>query len=524
MIFDNNFFSSKIYEGVNGGIDFKGKKNPKSNKNDGETDLSVFYINDVHGQLQKFGKLSEASKEFDSFVKKEDVPAVKVSAGDTFIGGDYKTNKTAAAFMNTSGIHFSAVGNHELDMSASNLAEVAKNLSTTKFLVSNASLPDNHVFKDKIYNSGIKTDTNGEKYGIIGAQTPKLEKSLKDKGVFEGMQIKGDLEKFRLLQKEADNLKKQGVNKIIMVSHSGYDEDKKTAQNVSGIDVIIGGHTHDLIRGLKEGENLQYSPDGEPVVITQAGKDGKLAGVLNLKFNSDGVITKVQNNVYKTSDYQTDSVMKTITDSINGKPVVLTKVVEDEPAPEKFTISENGTADTFLDIIKKETDSDIALIQSGNFRHTPHKGDLTDKDIKSILPFTDKLYKVKISEKDLVDALKHGGTTLVSPDLKPSIMQVSGIEYTLAKDGKLLKASVKKPSGEVLELNIDNPSSDRMFTAAYDDFLMNGGDGFVSLKAKPENIIEKYGYDKATLLINHFKNNPDEELDLTKDNRITIQK
>ena len=68
--------------------------------------------------------------------------------------------------------------------------------------------------------------------------------------------------------------------------------DKIIAQNTSGIDVILGGHSHELIKGVKEGENLFYGLDGKPVVITQAGKDGKTFGVLNLEFDKDGNIKK----------------------------------------------------------------------------------------------------------------------------------------------------------------------------------------------------------------------------------------
>ena len=82
------------------------------------------------------------------------------------------------------------------------------------------------------------------------------------------------------VQKEVDKLKSQGVNKIILLSHSGYGYDRKIAKNTDGIDVILGGHSHNLVEGVKDGENLLYSKSNEPVVITQAGRDGKNIGVL----------------------------------------------------------------------------------------------------------------------------------------------------------------------------------------------------------------------------------------------------
>lgn len=75
------------------------------------------------------------------------------------------------------------------------------------------------------------------------------------------------------------------------------------AQETDGIDIVLGAHTHDLYKGVKEGENLLYSKSGEPVVLTQIGKDGEYVGVLNAVFNKDGILTKVQNNVMRTGSF-----------------------------------------------------------------------------------------------------------------------------------------------------------------------------------------------------------------------------
>ena len=67
--------------------------------------------------------------------------------------------------------------------------------------------------------------------------------------------------------------------------------------------MILGGHSHELIKDVKEGENLLYGKDGNPVVITQAGKDADNIGLINLEFDENGVITKVQNNVIESKHF-----------------------------------------------------------------------------------------------------------------------------------------------------------------------------------------------------------------------------
>ncbi|MCK7484400.1 MAG: hypothetical protein MZU97_01735 [Bacillus subtilis] len=81
------------------------------------------------------------------------------------------------------------------------------------------------------------------------------------------------------LQEEVDDLIKKGVNKIIMLSHLGKDKDFVVANKVSGIDIIIGGHIHDII---EEKESIITKPNGEKVVVTQCGKDGEHYGILTL--------------------------------------------------------------------------------------------------------------------------------------------------------------------------------------------------------------------------------------------------
>jgi 5'-nucleotidase len=76
------------------------------------------------------------------------------------------------------------------------------------------------------------------------------------------------------LQAEVKKLQDQNINKIIFLSHTGYANDRKFAKEVSGIDVIIGGHSHDLVLDAKAGKNVLKAPDGNPVVITQSCQNG----------------------------------------------------------------------------------------------------------------------------------------------------------------------------------------------------------------------------------------------------------
>ena len=231
-----------------------------------------------------------ASNAFDARNKdKKDVDTLKLSSGDIMIGEDFKTNQLAVLFQKIIGIRASAVGNHEYDMQdkvGAILPLVSYNL-----LAANVKISPQNPWSHKI-ESKIVEEKNGHKYGIIGASPIDLYKRSKEGVIQKQIQVDKPKETVLNIQKEVDRMQKQGINKIILLSHLGYTLDKIVANQTQGIDVILGGHSHDLLLDVKEGKNLFYSKTGEPVVITQAGRDGKNFGILNLEFDQNGVIKK----------------------------------------------------------------------------------------------------------------------------------------------------------------------------------------------------------------------------------------
>ncbi len=240
-----------------------GLKNPNSSLK-----TSLFYINDLHGQIPKMQRLTAASDAASVNAEKHGVDLLKLSSGDTFIGSDDKRNIAAARFLDIAGIQAQTLGNHEFDITASICGNLLKN-STTQILGMNLNFPDNtSPLSQKVLRSTVIQGNSGERYGLIGVQPSDLGSRLKKKEVLEGITVDDKEQTMKELQEEVNKLKKQGLNKIILLSHEGNSTEKEIAQRVSGIDVILGGHSHDLIEGVTQGENLFYSPSGEPVVIT----------------------------------------------------------------------------------------------------------------------------------------------------------------------------------------------------------------------------------------------------------------
>lgn len=482
---------------------------------------SIFYINDLHGQLPKMEQITTAALSFDTFTKEKKVDALKLSSGDIFIGEDPKRNSVAATFLNTAGIEASALGNHEFDLTIPLLSKTIDQVRNTQFLGMNMNMPENSILSNKVVRSTILTE-NGNKYGIIGIQPQKMGERLKGgMKALQGITIDDAPQTHKELQEEVDKLKAQGVNKIILLSHSGYKEEKEIAQCVSGIDVILGGHSHDLIEDIKTGKNLFTSPSGEPVVITQAGRDGNNFGILDLEFNDKGIVVKAQNNIQKTGNYRKSLLMSTMVNKILGPSPAVGKLEYADPFPANLLAEENPYADFFADAVKSETNSEIALINAANIRGALQNGTITERDISSIFPFKNELVKVNLSEKDLIDALKVGAKSLLAADNKPGLMQVSGLTYKVSKDGKLREASFIDKNNQPHKINIDNPDPNKKYITTYNNFLFKGGDGMPML-TQNGSIIENYNFDSDKCSIDFIKKLKDQTFEIRKDGRIQV--
>lgn len=485
------------------------------------TRTSIFYVNDEHSHIPNMEKLKTASDEFDSFVPSEKADKLKFSAGDFCLGRGIQDSKLAITAQNSMGIMATAGGNHEFDLKKEELAEVLKD-SKYKFLGLNVDVPqdcdDNKKISKDILKSYVQ-EQNGTKYGVIGLLPHDFHFHSTDPVEYKNYNILPMEETVSRMQNEIDNLNKQGIDKIIVLSHGGYLADIKLAKAVEGIDVIIGGHSHDLIKGVKEDKNLFYSKKtGAPTIITQAGKDGNYFGVLNLEFDDKGVITKAQNNVSKTEGFQRSPIIKYFTDKFLGKSEVVGRITSAVKEPPSL-VKENPSADFICDIERKELGSDIAIMNSANMRASFEVGPLSTRDISGLAPFKNKMCIIKLTEKELVDAIKAGAKSLTSDENMPGILQVSGLKYTITKSGELKEVKFIDKDKKETVIDINNPSTTKTYRTAMDDFVAKGGNGYISNKLKDAEI--RFDFDKDKVVIDYFKKQT-KPVKIKVDERITI--
>lgn len=98
-----------------------------------------------------------------------------------------------------------------------------------------------------------------------------------------------------------DELDAMGINKIIALSHAGFGRDCQIASTVSGLDVIVGGHSHTLLSNTDPDADGPYpfvvnASEGNPVLVITDFSWGKNLGRLDVTFNATGVVTNYSGN------------------------------------------------------------------------------------------------------------------------------------------------------------------------------------------------------------------------------------
>ncbi len=138
------------------------------------------------------------------------------------------------------------------------------------FVAQNVKTKD---FEDPVFKPFVIKEMNGAKVAIIGQAfpyTPIANPSWQVPSWTFGIQ---EAE----LQKQVIEAKAQGAQAVVLLSHNGMDVDLKLASRVTGIDAILGGHTHD---GVPKPTMITRT-DGQ-TLVTNAGSNGKFLGVLDI--------------------------------------------------------------------------------------------------------------------------------------------------------------------------------------------------------------------------------------------------
>lgn len=441
--------------------------------------------------------------------------SILVDGGDQFQGTlfyTYYKGAMAAEFMNKLGYDAMTVGNHEFDDGP----EVLRGfMDAVEFpvLMSNADVSGEPLLADVLMKSTV-IEQGGEKIGLIGL-TPQDTDELASPGDNIVFTDPSDA-----VQGEVDKLTEQGVNKIIVLSHSGYALDQQVAANTTGVDVIVGGHTNTLL-GDMDGAAGAYPTMVGDTAIVSAYAYGKFLGELNVTFDDDGVITEavgapiiMDGGVAEDSEtVERISELAMPLDEIRNKVVAETaEAIEGNRDVCRAMECSGGNliADAMLDRVADQG-IQIAIANSGGIRASIDAGEVTMGEVLTVLPFQNTLSTFQVSGETVIAALENGVSQI--EEGAGRFPQVAGITFTVdpaAEAGS--RVSEVMVGGEPID-----PAA--TYGLVSNNYVRNGGDGYAMFK-DAENAYD-FGPDLADVTAEYLaENGPYQPY---TDGRITIK-
>ncbi len=476
---------------------------------DDNFELSIMHTNDSHAHLDNIAKRVTAVKE----VRAEKPNALLVDAGDVFSGTLYFNEFYGQAdlkFMNLLNYDVMTFGNHEFDLGSTpekhkgladfiagaNFPFVSANIdfSADKDLADLYKKEISGQPKDGTIYEGLIKEIDGEKVGIFGLTTEETV----------NLSSPGEV-KFEDYMEEAEEavaaFEKAGVNKIVAVTHIGYDDnaefdnDLQLASMVDGIDVIVGGHSHTKLEKPVVVEKDENGVAKEPTIIVQAYQYNDFLGTLDVEFDENGVVVGHAGELIAIADKEEDQeaaeMLKEYSEKIaevkNTSTGATTEVELTNPrlsdegntgvsVRNSETALGNLITDGMLDKAKEfNKDTVIAMQNGGGIRAAIDQGDITLGDVLTVLPFGNTLATMELTGAQLKEALEHSVSQ--APKESGGFLHVSGMKFTYDST-QPVGSRVKTMEVQGADGKYSAIDSETVYVVATNAFTAKGGDGY----------------------------------------------
>ena len=472
----------------------------------------ILHTNDVHGAIQDYAKVAALKADYEA----RGADVWLVDAGDFSQGSVYVSlNKGADAvtMLNAVGYDYVTLGNHEFDYGAQQLADNLKN-ANFDILCSNVLDADGDPAADEAVTSEV--EGSGLKIGFFGLATPET-KTKANPALIKGLTFLSGEALYKCAQENIDWLKGQNVDVIICLTHLGVDKESQPNtsydlyKNTTGIDFIIDGHSHTVMTKGPNGEPIQSTGTALAnvgvIIIDNATKkieENKLVPIWHTE-KKDGKSVTVYD--YKKEDATVAEAAKAIMapiDAAYGEVFAESDVdLNGAKAPGNRT-EETNLGDLITDAmmwaIKTKAPSvdmtnAVAITNGGGIRAAINKGNITKKDINTVLPFGNTLAVVYVKGSELLEALE--ASTYCTPEAVGGFPQFAGMEVELNIAPKYDKNAKEYPGSEyfgpksinrITIKSINGKAFDPNATYAVitNNFMAAGGDTYYAFAAAKE--------------------------------------
>ncbi len=451
--------------------------------------ITVFHVNDTHGRAWTFtdsagnviGGFATLATIIDA-ERKVNPNVLFLHAGDINTGvpeSDLMNALPDIFVLNRMKLDAVAVGNHEFDKSRDVLL---KQMSWAKFPFLSAN-----IYKDGklFFTPYIIKEIGGVKVAIVGFTTEHTK--ILEGPNSEDLEFKNVIEVAKSLIPE---LRKQ-ANVVIALTHLGvgqgyselYTTADQLAKEVEGIDLIIDGHSHTQL-------NAPMVVNGVPIV--QAFEWAKVVGRADIEVEN-GKVVKIDWQalpVVQSKVVGKDAAGKNILQEVTKEALYVkvpldyfkklggakldtvigvTEILLDG---ERANVRSKTTnlANLIADSMIWKTGAEVALTNGGGIRASIKPGNITIRDVLTVLPFGNTLYVLEMKGSDLLKTFEYAASV---PNGQGAFLQVAG-------------ATWKSEGGKLTEVLVNGKPIDpeKVYKVVTNDYMAAGGDGYAVLKGQ----------------------------------------
>ena len=471
---------------------------------DGKT--VILHTNDVHGSIELYAKVAAMKGDYEA----QGAQVILADAGDYSQGTVYVSvnkGKDAVTMMNAAGYDVATIGNHEFDYG---YAQLKSNLDSAAFKVVCAN-----VLQDgsPVFDAYTKISKGGVQVAFVGLETPEAQTKA-NPALIQGLTFLAGDEMYAAVQTQVDAARTDGADIVIVLTHLGVDSSSEPNtsydlyKKVTDIDFIIDGHSHTV---------MTKGPEGEPIQSTGTALNN--IGVITI----DNATKKIESNElipiwhteevdgkevpvydYTKSDETVANAAKAIIDPIDAdydqKFAESAVDLNGAKAPGNRT-EETNLGDLITDAMMwaiktkapgVDMNNAVAITNGGGIRAAIAKGDITKKDVNTVLPFGNTLAVVYVKGSELLEALEV--STYCTPKSLGGFPQFAGMEVELntaceydANDTtypgstyfgpkSINRITIKTVNGKAFD-------KDATYAVITNDFLAAGGDTYYAFAA-----------------------------------------
>lgn len=368
--------------------------------------------------------------------------------------------------MNAVGYDAMVVGNHEPDFTAEKLrARIAE----ARFPVLAANI--RHRSSGELFTQPyVVREVSGVRVGILGIAYPNTPLTSARKNV-AALHFAAAVDTAR---EYVPRLRREGAQVVVALTHLGLGADKALAQEVEGIDVIVGGHSHNRMKeALRVGRTL----------IVQAGAHGSDLGRLDLTVVNGRIVAHRRSLLPLTGEPRDPAMAEVIArlraphasnaNARVGRAATRIARAQTIAGQEPETRDAQSPADSlFADAIRESTGAEVAFLPGLGYGVALQPGDISAAHLRNLIPHDSAVWTMRLTGAQIRAVLEQSIENFTTKDPAKKVggmIQVSGLQFAYdaraERDRRVLKAVV---AGEALDPG-------RLYTVAVNALLAEGG-------------------------------------------------